>query len=46
MSDIQRCRKRLGRTKRGRKLGIIIPIRGEEIAGEGKGISKKHIDTP
>jgi len=31
MSDIQR----------GRKLGIIIPIRGEEITSEGKSISEK-----
>ena len=29
-------RKRLGRMRRGVKLGIIKPIRGEEIAGEGK----------
>jgi len=28
--------KRIGWMRRGRRLGIIVPIKGEESAGEGK----------
>ncbi len=40
-SNTSRFRKRLGRMYRGERLGIIIPIEGEELAGKGKGKAKK-----
>jgi len=32
-----RPRKRLGRIRRGAKLGVIKPVRGEGVAGEVEG---------
>lgn len=36
-----RPKKRLGRMRRGVKLGLIVPIRGEELAGKGEGKAGK-----
>ncbi len=36
LRDLPRARKRLGRMRRGQKLGILIPLKGEESAGKGK----------
>ena len=40
-NNSSRFRKRLGRMYRGERLGIIIPIEGEELASKGKGKVKK-----
>ncbi len=36
MCCIFRPKKRLGRMRRSKRLGIIIPIEGEEVASKGK----------
>ena len=38
---ILKPKKRLGRMRRGRKLGIIIPLKGEKVANKNKGKVKK-----
>jgi len=39
--NISKCRKRLGRMYRGKKIGIIISIKGEKFASESKGEIKE-----
>jgi hypothetical protein len=36
-----RPRKRLGRMRRGAKLGLIVPLRGEELASKCEGEAGK-----
>lgn len=40
-NNILRPKKRLGRMHRSKRLGIIIPVKGEEIASEGKSGAEK-----
>ena len=43
MTLIRGKKKRIGRIRRGEKLGIIIPIEEEkEIASKGKGETREH----
>jgi len=39
--NISKCRKKLGRMYRGKKIGIIISIKGEKFASESKGEIKE-----
>ena len=34
-------KKRLGRMRRGKKLGIIIPLKGEKVANKDKSKARK-----
>ncbi len=38
-----RPKKRLGRMKRGVKLGLLVPIGGEELARKGKGEAEEQV---
>lgn|GEM_PF-2159364 len=35
--EVLRPRKRFGRMRRVRRLGIIVPVEGEEVASKGEG---------
>ena len=44
-SNTSRFKKRLGRMYRSEKLGIIIPVEGEEPAGKGKAKKLRNNDN-
>ena len=35
--DVLKPKKRLGRMRRSKRLGIIVPVKGEKIASKGEG---------